>query len=46
MGSRAECERFLKIHEEKVAHAQADALRDPRSRAVPVRVFRQSRARA
>ena len=46
VGSRAECERFLKIHDEKVAQAQAEALRDPRSRAVPVRVFRQTRARA
>lgn len=46
VGSRAECERFMKIHDEKVARAQADALRDPRSRAVPVRVYRNSRVRA
>jgi hypothetical protein len=46
VGSRAECERFMKLHDEKVARAQADALKDPRSRSVPVRVFRQSRARA
>ena len=45
-GSRAECERFMRIHEDKVARDQADAMRGPRSRAVPVRVFRQAKARA
>ncbi|MCC7137758.1 MAG: hypothetical protein IT460_04945 [Planctomycetes bacterium] len=46
IGTRGECDRFMAIHEEKVARAQAEALRDPRSRAVPVRVCRQARARA
>jgi hypothetical protein len=46
VGSRSECDRFIKIHDEKVATEQAEALRDPRSRAVPVRVCRQTRARA
>lgn len=46
VGTRAECERFLRIHEEKVARAKADALREPRSRSVPVRVCRNARARA
>ena len=40
VGTRAECTRFQKIHEEKVALAQADATRVPRSRAVPVRTYR------
>jgi hypothetical protein len=46
VGSRGECDRFMAIHEEKVAHDQAEDLRDPRSRSVPVRVYRHSRARA
>lgn len=46
VGSRAECDRYMKLHDEKVAKAQADAMKDPRSRSVPVRVYRQSRARA
>jgi hypothetical protein len=46
VGSRSECDRFMAIHEEKVAQDQADDLRDPRSRAVPVRVYHHSRARA
>ena len=46
VGTRGECARFLKIHEEKVASDHLDALRNPRSRAVPVRTYRQSRLRA
>jgi hypothetical protein len=46
VGTRGECARFLKIHEEKVASDHLDALRNPRSRAVPVRTFRQTRIRA
>ena len=46
VGTRAECARFMKIHDEKVAQEQADNLRDPRSRAVPVRVFRSAASRA
>ncbi len=46
VGTRPECVRFLKIHEEKVALDQAEGLRTPRSRAVPVRTYRQTRVRA
>jgi hypothetical protein len=45
VGTRAECARFQKIHDEKVARAQEEALRNPRSRRVPVRIYR-SAARA
>jgi hypothetical protein len=40
VGTRGECARFQKIHEEKVALAQEEALRLPRSRAIPVRTYR------
>ena len=46
VGTRSECDRFMKIHEQKVAQEQSDAMRDPRSRAVPVRILRHTRARA
>jgi hypothetical protein len=46
VGTRPECARFMKIHEEKVAQDHADASRAPRSRAVPVRTYHQSRVRA
>jgi|SoiMetStandDraft_5_1073268.scaffolds.fasta_scaffold1358133_1 hypothetical protein len=46
VGSRSECDRFIKIHDQKVADDQAEDLKDPRSRSVPVRVYRQARARA
>ena len=46
VGSRGECARFTKIHDDKVALEHADASRAPRSRAVPVRTYHQSRLRA
>jgi len=46
VGTRAECVRFMKIHDEKVAQDLADAARPPRSRSVPVRTYRQARMRA
>jgi len=46
VGTRPECTRFMKIHDEKVAQDLADATRPPRSRSVPVRTYRQARMRA
>ena len=46
VGTRGECDRFLVIHEEKVALAQSEALRGPRSRAMPVKTYRTLKARA
>ena len=46
VGTRPECARFMKIHEEKVALDLAEAQRAPRSRSVPVRTYRQARMRA
>jgi hypothetical protein len=40
VGTRSECARFMKIHEDKVASDLADAAKAPRSRAVPVRTYR------
>ena len=46
VGTRGECDRFMRLHDEKVASEQADSQRDPRSRSVPVRIYRHTRARA
>jgi hypothetical protein len=46
VGTRGECDRFIAIHEEKVALAQQEALRGPRSRAMPVKTYRTSKLRA
>lgn len=46
VGTRPECERFLRIHEEKVAHAQEEARRTPRARPNPVHTYRVSGLRA
>ena len=40
VGTRPECARFMKIHEDKVAADLADAAKAPRSRSVPVRTYR------
>lgn len=44
VGTRPECDRFLEIHEEKVALEQAEARRIPRARPFPVRTYRAARA--
>lgn len=46
VGTRPECARFMKIHEEKVSREHSDDQRAPRSRSVPVRTYRQARLRA
>jgi hypothetical protein len=46
VGTHGECDRFLAIHDAKVAEAQAEALRGPRSRAMPVKTFHHSKLRA
>ena len=40
VGTRPECARFMKIHEDKVNADLADAAKAPRSRSVPVRTYR------
>lgn len=44
VGTRPECDRFLEIHEAKVALEQAEARRIPRARPFPVRTYRAARA--
>lgn len=44
IGTRPECDRFLKIHEQKVAEEQAEARRVPRGRPAHLRVYRTLRA--
>jgi len=46
VGTRGECDRFIAIHDQKVAVAQAEALRGPRSRAMPAKTYRVSKLRA
>jgi hypothetical protein len=44
VGTHAECDRFLKIHDQKVAEEQAEARRVPRGRPAQLRVYRTLRA--
>jgi hypothetical protein len=44
VGTRSECDRFLKIHDRKVAEEQAEARRVPRGRPAQLRVYRTLRA--
>lgn len=44
VGTRPECDRFLAIHNEKVAQEQAEARRVPRARPFAVRSYRSVRA--
>jgi hypothetical protein len=46
VGTRPECARFMKIHEEKVAREQEDNLRTPRSRPYHVQTYSASRLHA
>ncbi len=46
VGTSGECERFIEIHNAKVAQAQIDDRRTPRSRPVSIRTYRQARAHA
>lgn len=44
VGTRSECDRFLKIHEQKVSEEQAEARRVPRGRPAQLRIYRTLRA--
>jgi hypothetical protein len=44
VGTRPECDRFLELHQQKVALEQAEARRVPRARPFPVKTFRAARA--
>lgn len=44
VGTRSECDRFLELHNQKVALEQAEARRMPRARPFPVRTYRAARA--
>lgn len=44
VGTRMECDRFLAIHNQKVALEQAEARRVPRARPFQVRSYRAVRA--
>jgi hypothetical protein len=44
VGTRAECDRFLRIHDQKVAEEQAEARRVPRGRPAQLRIYRTLRA--
>lgn len=46
VGTRAECTRFLEIHEAKVREEHRDALRPQRSRPVVPRTYRHARTTA
>jgi hypothetical protein len=46
VGTRPECARFMKIHEEKVAREQEEGLRTPRSRPYHVQTYSASRLHA
>lgn len=45
-GAKEECERYIEIHNQKVAQEQLDNLRTPRNRPVLIRTYRQLRAHA
>ena len=44
VGTRPECDRFLRIHNEKVALDQAEARRAPRGRPAQLHIYRTVRA--
>ena len=44
VGTRAECDRFLCLHETKVREEQVESRRIPRARPFPVKTFRAARA--
>lgn len=44
VGTQGECERFLQIHDRKVAEERADQERTPRAKPVAIRTYRQVRA--
>ena len=44
VGTRPECDRFLAIHNEKVALEQAEARRTPRGRPAALHIYRTARA--
>ncbi len=46
VGAHDECERFMEIHNRKVAQQLQDEQRVPRARPFPVRTYRQLRAQA
>ena len=46
VGTRPECARFMRIHDEKVAREQEDALRTPRSRPYQVQTYAATRLHA
>lgn len=46
VGSHDECDRFIAIHNEKVAQEQIENARTPRNRPVSVRTYRQLRVQA
>jgi hypothetical protein len=46
VGTRGECARFMKIHDEKVAREQEEALRTPRTRPFHVQTYTASRLHA
>jgi hypothetical protein len=44
IGTRSECDRFLAIHNEKVATEQAEARKTPRGRPAALHIYRTARA--
>ena len=46
VGTRPECGRFMKIHDEKVEREQAELRRAPRSRPFDIRTYHQARLHA
>lgn len=46
VGTEGECDRFVEIHNQKVAQEQLEQARTPRNRPVSVRTYRQVRAHA
>ena len=46
VGTRPECARFMKIHDEKVAREQEESLRTPRTRPYQVQTYTASRLHA
>jgi hypothetical protein len=46
VGTRPECARFMKIHDEKVAREQEELRRAPRARPFPVQTYHQARLHA
>jgi hypothetical protein len=44
VGTHGECDRFLKIHNEKVSLEQAEARRTPRGRPAQLHIYRTVRA--